>query len=319
MYITSSIGTPESEHHRRSGPPPYREAMELEDRRLFDEYGRACAGVDVLEVLQRTALDPIQFWEKVIRWLPKLFAMKRAGERLVREGRKSQTEFNEELRRQMSHVYPPGYALGTEKAELMKARCALAKARWRAQAARTTTRAPALHGFAFQPVHHWASNQFGDPPVCEAAQPGLERLEISLKLFKKESEKTNGDPKRLAKIGELVVSDATALADDLLNYIDRGCCADEFTTLEAQVRALPWTFRRTRGTKVVRIEEFRNITRAHANLLDAIKKARAKADVSTQCNQTSPGGPGSGSGSDDAAQSRNMKGRRNVRTRLGAW
>ena len=169
---------------------------------------------------------------------------------------------------------------------------------------------------------NWRSiNRLGDPPVCEAAQPSLERLEISLKLFKKESEKTYGDPKRLAKIGELVVSDAMALANDVASFIDNGCCADEFTTLETQVRALPWIFRRTRGTKIVRVEEFRNITRAHANLIAAIKKARTKADLSDRCNPTPPSTPSapSGSGSEEAVRGRRMKGRGNVRTRLGFW
>jgi len=35
----------------------------------------------------------------------------------VREGRRTQTEIDENLSWQMRHVYPPGYALGTEQEE----------------------------------------------------------------------------------------------------------------------------------------------------------------------------------------------------------
>lgn len=142
MYLSSSIGVPPDDTEPRRGPLPWREAMQLADRRLFDDYSRACAGVRILEVLRRDATDPIVFWERVIRWLPRLFKTKREGERQVREGRKSQTEIDETLRWQMRHVYPPGYALGTEQEELARAHCALAKARWRSQAARTPQSAP---------------------------------------------------------------------------------------------------------------------------------------------------------------------------------
>ena len=109
---------------------------------MFDEYTRACSGVTRLQQLRREATspaDPVLFWEKVIQWLPKLFDIKRTGERLVREGRRSRAEINETMRERMRHVYPPGYALGTEQEELAKARCALAEARWRRQAAGTPT------------------------------------------------------------------------------------------------------------------------------------------------------------------------------------
>jgi hypothetical protein len=80
-----AIGEPPDNTKPRRGPLPWREAMQLADRRLFDDYSRACAGVRVLEVLRRDATDPIVFWERVIRWLPKLFEIKRKGEWLVRE------------------------------------------------------------------------------------------------------------------------------------------------------------------------------------------------------------------------------------------
>jgi hypothetical protein len=107
---------------------------------MFDDYTRACAGIDVLKVLRRepsSPADPILFWEKVITWLPKLFQIKRDYEQLVREGRRTRAEMDEILRRDISKVYPPDYVLGTEQAELTMARCALAKARWRLQVAQT--------------------------------------------------------------------------------------------------------------------------------------------------------------------------------------
>jgi len=139
MYISDqSIGQiPEA---RRRGPLPYRESMQLTERGMFEDYSRACAGITLLDDSQRPPMspsDPVLFWEKVINWLPKLFRMKREGEREVRTGRMSQREFDETLQWQMRHVYPANYVLGTEEQELAKARCALAKARWRAQAART--------------------------------------------------------------------------------------------------------------------------------------------------------------------------------------
>jgi len=135
----------------------------------------------------------------------------------------------------------------------------------------------------------------GQPqPICEAAAHNLERLATSLKWFKKESEKTYGDPKRLKNLGSLVVDDAERISQRLIDYIDRGCCEPELKTLEAQVRALPWTFQRARGTKVVRVEVFRNIVRAHSNVIKAIQQAQQTASSHASSCTTTSGRSGSG-------------------------
>jgi hypothetical protein len=95
---------------------PYREAMEQTERRLFDEYSRACTGVELLQTLQRAAQSPserVRFWEKVIDWLPKIFEVKRLQEERVRVGRMSRADADANLAWQMRHVFPPGYALTT--------------------------------------------------------------------------------------------------------------------------------------------------------------------------------------------------------------
>jgi hypothetical protein len=130
-------------------------------------------------------------------------------------------------------------------------------------------------------------------PTCEAAEHNLERLATSLKWFKRESEKTYGDPKRLKNRGSLVVGDADQIIKSLGDYIDRGCCEPELKILEAQVRALPWTFQRQRGTKVVRVEVFRDIVRAHSDLIKAIQQAQRTASANARCSTTSaPSGSG---------------------------
>lgn len=132
----------------------------------------------------------------------------------------------------------------------------------------------------------------GQPQAaCEAAAHTLERLSTSLKIFKKESAKTYGDPERLKKLGALVTADAESLSDRLGDFIDSGCCEPELKTLEAQVRALPWTFQRTRGTKVVRVEVFRDIVRAHSNLIKAIQQAQRTASTHTVCSSGSGAQP----------------------------
>jgi hypothetical protein len=106
--------------------------------------------------------DPVQFWEKVIRFLPRLFEMKRLGEEAVRRGEMSRADFFRDLNWQMRHVYPPGYALGTEEQELARARCALSKARWVKQS-RMTPRSlttPGLQGF-------FGENRTAEEPIRE--------------------------------------------------------------------------------------------------------------------------------------------------------
>lgn len=135
MYLSvPSQLAEEAESSRQSGQPlPYREAMEETERRLYDEYTRACVGVRLLERLERIPMslrDRVQFWERVIKWLPKIFELKRLLEERVRAGRMTRTEADSTLAWQMRHVFPSGYALSTMESELAKARCALAKARW---------------------------------------------------------------------------------------------------------------------------------------------------------------------------------------------
>ena len=74
--------------------------------------------------------EEVRFWEKVIDWLPKLFALKRKLDEKVRAHEMSPTDAAATLAWQMRHVFPPGYALGSLDSELATARCALSKARW---------------------------------------------------------------------------------------------------------------------------------------------------------------------------------------------
>ncbi len=127
------------------GPLPYREAIEQMEQRMFEEYSRACAGVNVLQWLRRQHLsltEEIAFWERVIIWLPRLFDLKHEAERRVREGRMILAEAHTSLRREMNRVFPSGYALGSLADELARARCALSKLRWRRAARQSQGRTP---------------------------------------------------------------------------------------------------------------------------------------------------------------------------------
>ena len=135
------------------GPPlPYREAIEQMERRAFEDYSRACSGVNVLKWLRRPPLslgEEIAFWEKVLTWLPRLFDLKREAERKAREGRMTMDEARAIVRLQMNRVFPPGYALGSLADEVARARCALSKARWQHAARQNRGRTPLerrLHG-----------------------------------------------------------------------------------------------------------------------------------------------------------------------------
>ncbi|MGZ8393869.1 MAG: hypothetical protein ACXWWJ_03785 [Nitrospira sp.] len=134
------------------GPLPYREVIEQMERRAFEDYSRACAGVNVLQWLRRPPLslaEEIAFWEKVIIWLPRLFDIKREAERRAREGRITVDEGRAIVRREMNRVFPPGYALGSLADELARAQCALSKVRWQHAARQNRGRTPLerrLHG-----------------------------------------------------------------------------------------------------------------------------------------------------------------------------
>ena len=126
-------------------PLPYREAIEQMERRAFEDYSRACSGVNVLQWLRRPPLslgEEIAFWEKVITWLPRLFDLKRKAERRAREGRITMDEARAIVRLQMNRVFPPGYALGSLADELARARCALSKVRWQQAARQNRGRIP---------------------------------------------------------------------------------------------------------------------------------------------------------------------------------
>ena len=126
-------------------PLPYREAIEQMERRAFEDYSRACSGVNVLQWLRRPPLslgEEIAFWEKVITWLPRLFDLKRKAERRAREGRMTMDEARAIVRLQMNRVFPPGYALGSLADELARARCALSKVRWQQAARQNRGRIP---------------------------------------------------------------------------------------------------------------------------------------------------------------------------------
>ena len=128
------------------------------------------------------------------------------------------------------------------------------------------------------------TEHFGEPQqTCEAAEHTLYFLGSSLKSFKKEVDKSYPEPKRLQKLQTLVVYDARRLSDALKDYMDAGCCEQELKGLEAQVNALPWTFQKTRGTKVVRVERYREIVRAHADLIDAIRDAQRASRSASNC------------------------------------
>ena len=121
-------------------------------------------------------------------------------------------------------------------------------------------------------------------PICEAAIEDLDRLSASLKSFNKELKKTYVDPKRLKNLGSLVTFDVDRLIGNLDTYMDDGCCRAELKTLEAQVRALPWTFQRTRGKKIVVVERFSDISRAFRKVIKAIQDAQWKASSLDRCS-----------------------------------
>ena len=158
MYLGSTIADDDAQAASKTSarPLPYREAIDQTERKLFEEYNRACAGVSLLKVLRREAMSPLQevhFWEKVIDWLPKIFEIKRLLEEKVRAHQMLRADADADLARQMRHVFPPGYALSRLDTELAAARCALSKARWQFMVWQRTGRIPGerrlLHGFGF--------------------------------------------------------------------------------------------------------------------------------------------------------------------------
>jgi hypothetical protein len=134
-------------------------------------------------------------------------------------------------------------------------------------------------------MYFWTHERLGElQPVCEAASYNLEKLATLLKIFKKETEKTYPDAKRLKNLGALIFADAEDLSNRLPDLINGGCCEAEMKTLEAQVRALPWTFQKTSGTRVVRVERYGDIIGAHRILIEAIRRAQGSASSNTRCD-----------------------------------
>ncbi|MGH9961678.1 MAG: hypothetical protein ACREBC_31885, partial [Pyrinomonadaceae bacterium] len=121
-------------------------------------------------------------------------------------------------------------------------------------------------------------------PICQVAIGDLDHLSDSLKLFNKELKRTVDDPKRLKNLRSLVRDDVDRISRKLDDYIDGGCCEPDLKDLEAQVRALPWSFQRTRGNKVVRVERFGDIARAYRTLINAIQGAQRKAVLHDSCS-----------------------------------
>ena len=154
MYFGNhqSLAEPDIERGERSAPPrtgnrplPYREAMEAAERQAFQDYSRDCAGIRLLEWLRReplTLAQEVEFWERVLRWLPRIFEMKRLIDERVRAGRMTADEGHMVMRTNIERVFPPGYALGSLESEIARARCALSKARWRLIAQQHRGRAP---------------------------------------------------------------------------------------------------------------------------------------------------------------------------------
>ncbi len=157
-----------TERRPRGGTLPYRQAMEEAERKAYQDYSRDCAGVQLLQGLRReplTLAEEVTFWERVLRWLPRVFRMKREIDRRVREGRMTAADGAAQLREQIERVFPQGYALGSEESEMASARCALSKARWRLIAQQHRGRAPMerrLRGFGEPPA---------PPPITTTSRP----------------------------------------------------------------------------------------------------------------------------------------------------
>jgi hypothetical protein len=204
MYLHDGTTESDAQTTRKlpGRPVPYREAVEQTERKFFDEYTRACAGVRVLQMLRREAMSPaeqVHFWEKVIDWLPKIFEIKRLLEEKVRAGQMSHADADANLSSQMRHVFPPGYALRSLDSELAAARCALSKARWQFMVWQRTGRIPGerrlLHGLSEMSLtfpiaartrysHPGQSFGFGEPAVAAGPKADLvfDKFEFGLSL-----------------------------------------------------------------------------------------------------------------------------------------
>jgi hypothetical protein len=148
MYVTtqSGFGDDEPQPIRPGQPLPYRQAVEEAERRQHEEYVRDCTGQDMIQVLERQALSPlerVQRAERVLHLMPAVFQLKRQGEARVRAHMMSPAELSAMLSDLLVRMgFPRGYALGREADELARARCALSKARWEFLVFQRTGRIP---------------------------------------------------------------------------------------------------------------------------------------------------------------------------------
>jgi hypothetical protein len=116
---------------------PYREAMEVTERGLYNEYVRDCAGIRrTLKRLERRSLSPLERvrrFERRVRGLPRVFELKRTLEERIREdpsNPKHRRDYQENYRALVEREFGAGYVLSYEDVELARARCELSKARW---------------------------------------------------------------------------------------------------------------------------------------------------------------------------------------------
>jgi hypothetical protein len=116
-------------------PLPYREAMEQTERGSYEEYMRDCAGITILERLERQAVSPLERvrgLERRLRVIPRLFEIRREinQDTDAASRRARLMQFQAEQVEGDFPKFPRGYALGSEEDELTRARCELSKARW---------------------------------------------------------------------------------------------------------------------------------------------------------------------------------------------
>lgn len=125
----------EPARNRPGDPLPYREAMEQTERGSYEEYMRDCAGITILERLERQAVSPLERvrgLERRLRVIPHLFEMRRVINQDTDPARRQARlmQFQAETVEGDFPKFPRGYALGSEEDELARAQCELSKARW---------------------------------------------------------------------------------------------------------------------------------------------------------------------------------------------
>jgi hypothetical protein len=140
VHISRQLDEEESQRrepawNRPDDPLPYREATEKTERGSYEEYVRDCAGITILERLERQAVSPLERvrgLERRLRVIPRLFEMRREINHDADPARRQARlrQFQEEQVEGDFPKFPRGYALSSEEGELATARCELSKARW---------------------------------------------------------------------------------------------------------------------------------------------------------------------------------------------